>query len=89
MVFFGDNINKSIVQRVYDGIDNSDGMLIIGISLKVFSGYGFCRYAAKRKPFASLNPGLSDGDEHIRTIVRSKSDDALTPVLKRIFSSVP
>ena len=46
VVFFGDNVNKSIVQRVYDGIDDSDGMLIVGTSLKVFSGYRFCRYAA-------------------------------------------
>jgi NAD-dependent SIR2 family protein deacetylase len=46
VVFFRDNVNKSIVQRVYDGIDNSDGMLIIGTSFKVFSGYLFYRYTA-------------------------------------------
>jgi NAD-dependent SIR2 family protein deacetylase len=89
VVFFGDNVNKSIVQRVYDGIDDSDGMLIVGTSLKVFSGYRFCRYAAQqRKPIASINPGLSRGDELIQTIVRSDSDDVLTPVLKNIISSV-
>ena len=89
VVFFGDNVNKSIVQRVYDGIDDSDGMLIVGTSLKVFSGYRFCRYAAHQgKPIASINPGLSRGDELIQTIVRSDSDDVLTPVLKNITSSV-
>jgi len=89
VVFFGDNVNKSIVQRVYDGIDDSDGMLIVGTSLKVFSGYRFCRYAAQqRKPIASINPGLSRGDKLIQTIVRSDSDDVLTPVLKNIISSV-
>ena len=89
VVFFGDNVNKSIVQRVYDGIDDSDGMLIVGTSLKVFSGYRFCRYAARqRKPIASINPGLSRGDELIQTIVRGDSDDVLTPVLKNIISSV-
>jgi len=89
VVFFGDNVNKSIVQRVYDGIDDSDGMLIVGTSLKVFSGYRFCRYAARQhKPIASINPGLSRGDELIQTIVRSDSDDVLTPVLKNIISSV-
>jgi len=77
------------VQRVYDGIDDSDGMLIVGTSLKVFSGYRFCRYAAQqRKPIASINPGLSRGDKLIQTIVRSDSDDVLTPVLKNIISSV-
>lgn len=89
VVFFGDNVNKSIVQRVYDGIDDSDGMLIVGTSLKVFSGYRFCRYAAHQgKPIASINPGLSRGDELIQTIVRSDSDDVLTPVLKNIITSV-
>ena len=90
VVFFGDNVSKSIVQRVYDGIDNSDGMLIVGTSLKVFSGYRFCRYAAQqRKPIASINPGLTRGDELIQTIIRGYSDDVLPPVLERIISSVP
>ncbi len=89
VVFFGDNVNKSIVQRVYDGIDDSDGMLIVGTSLKVFSGYRFCRYAARqRKPIASINPGLSRGDELIQTIVHGDSDDVLTPILKNVISSV-
>lgn len=90
VVFFGDNVNKSIVQRVYDGIDNSDGLLIVGTSLKVFSGYRFCRYAAQqRKPIASINPGLSRGDELIQIIARGKSDDLLPPVLESIISSIP
>jgi NAD-dependent SIR2 family protein deacetylase len=89
VVFFGDNVDKSIVQHVYDGIDDSDGMLIVGTSLKVFSGYRFCRYAAKQgKPIASINPGLSRGDDLIQTIVRGDSDDVLTPVLKSVISSV-
>jgi NAD-dependent SIR2 family protein deacetylase len=89
VVFFGDNVDKSIVQHVYDGIDDSDGMLIVGTSLKVFSGYRFCRYAAKQgKPIASINPGLSPGDDLIQTIVRGDSDDVLTPVLKSVISSI-
>lgn len=89
VVFFGDNVDKSIVQRVYDGIDNSDGMLIVGTSLKVFSGYRFCRYAATQgKPIASINPGLSRGDNLIQTIIREDSDDVLTPILNSVLSGV-
>ena len=89
VVFFGDSVNKSIVQRVYDGIDDSDGMLIVGTSLKVFSGYRFCRYATQqRKPIASINPGLSRGEDMIQVIVRRESDDVLPPILKNIISSV-
>jgi len=90
VVFFGDNVDKSIVQQVYAGIDDSDGLLIVGTSLKVFSGYRFCRYAAKHgKPIASINPGLSRGDDLIQTIIRCDSDDVLTPVLKSIPASIP
>jgi NAD-dependent SIR2 family protein deacetylase len=89
VVFFGDNVDKSVVQRVYDGIDDSDGLLIVGTSLKVFSGYRFCRYAAQqRKPIASINPGLSRGDELIQTIVREESDDVLTHILNNFSSSI-
>ena len=89
VVFFGDSVNKSIVQRVYDGIDDSDGMLIVGTSLKVFSGYRFCRYATQQqKPIASINPGLSRGEDMIQVIVRRESDDVLPPILKTIISSV-
>ena len=89
VVFFGDSVNKSIVRRVYDGIDDSDGMLIVGTSLKVFSGYRFCRYATQqRKAIASINPGLSRGEDLIQVIVRRESDDVLPPILKNIISSV-
>jgi NAD-dependent SIR2 family protein deacetylase len=89
VVFFGDNVEKTIVQQVYSGIDDSDGLLIVGTSLKVFSGYRFCRYAAKHgKPIASINPGLSRGDDLIQTIIRRDSDDVLTPVLKSIPASI-
>jgi NAD-dependent SIR2 family protein deacetylase len=90
VVFFGDNVNKSIVQRVYDGIDDSDGMLVVGTSLKVFSGYRFCRYAAQQhKPIASINPGLTRGDELIQTIIRGDSDEVMTSVLASLISSGP
>ena len=89
VVFFGDSVNKAIVQSVYDGIDDSDGMLIVGTSLKVFSGYRFCRYATQqRKAIASINPGLSRGEDLIQVIVRRESDDVLPPILKNIISSV-
>lgn len=89
VVFFGDNVEKSIVQQVYDGIDDSDGLLIVGTSLKVFSGYRFCRYASTQgKPIASINPGLSRGDELIHTIVRGDSDDVLIPLLKGVSTSI-
>lgn len=78
VVFFGDNVDREIVQSIYQALDNADGLLIIGTSLKVFSGYRFCRYASEKGlDIASINPGLTRGDELIRTSLSADSDDVL------------
>jgi|AP95_1055475.scaffolds.fasta_scaffold00006_35 NAD-dependent SIR2 family protein deacetylase len=78
VVFFGDNVPAIVVQQVYDAISECDGLLIIGTSLKVFSGYRFCRHASEIGiPIASINPGRSRGDELIALQVRAPADDVL------------
>lgn len=78
VVFFGDNVNREIVQSVYKALDDADGLLIVGTSLKVFSGFRFCRYAAQRgTDIASINPGVTRGDELIRTRIRQDCDEVL------------
>lgn len=78
VVFFGDNVNRETVQAVYRALDDADGLLIVGTSLKVFSGFRFCRYAAERgTDIASINPGITRGDELIRTRIRQDCDDVL------------
>ena len=77
VVFFGDQVDKNIVKRVYEQLDLADGLLIIGTSLQLFSGYRFCRYAAKiNLPIATINPGKVRGEELISTIIRSEADKA-------------
>lgn len=49
VVFFGDNVRKSIVQQCYDIVDKSDSLLILGSSLQVFSGYRFVLHALQNK----------------------------------------
>lgn len=79
VVFFGDNVPRSTVQSVYDALDHADGLLIVGTSLKVFSGFRFCRYAAEKGlDIASINPGVTRGDELIDTAIKAHSDDVLS-----------
>ena len=86
VVFFGDTVDKVIVQRIYQQIANGDGLLIIGSSLKVFSGYRFCRHAVQQgKPVASINPGLSRGDDIIGTLIRGNSDELLSPLAHNFY----
>jgi NAD-dependent SIR2 family protein deacetylase len=86
VVFFGDNVDRTIVQTVYDNIDDCDALLVIGSSLKVFSGYRFCRYAAEKgKPIASINPGVTRADDLMELTVRKSADDILPDLASRLI----
>lgn len=58
VVFFGDYVPKHRVYSALDVLKASDGLLVIGSSLMVYSGFRFCRYAKEwHKPIATLNIG--------------------------------
>ena len=45
-------------------IERSDALLVLGSSLKVYSGYRFCKQAAALgKPIAIINRGVTRGDD--------------------------
>lgn len=63
VVFFGGSVPAMRVSTCMDAIAGADAVLAVGSSLKVFSGYRFCRYAAQLgKPLAIINPGLTRAD---------------------------
>lgn len=63
VVFFGDGVPKPRVLAALDALKASDGLLVIGSSLMVFSGFRFCRYAHELgKPIATLNIGRTRAD---------------------------
>jgi NAD-dependent SIR2 family protein deacetylase len=81
VVFFGENVPKPRVQRCYDLVDRSSGLLVLGSSLTVMSGLRFVRYAAKAgKPVAIINQGETRGDEHAAV----RADRPLGPALVRL-----
>ena len=58
IIFFGDNVPKQRVDSVYEFLDEADGLLVIGSSLQVYSGYRFALFALENnKPMAVLNIG--------------------------------
>jgi len=64
VVFFGDNVPRERVQRVLEGLHSSRGLLVIGSSLMVFSGFRFCREAHQRQtPLAILTRGVTRADD--------------------------
>ncbi len=78
VVFFGDNVPRATVQSIYSELDGADGLMIVGSSLQVFSGFRFCRYAADRGlHIASVNPGRTRGDELVTHRIAADADEAL------------
>lgn len=66
VVFFGDYVPKDRVTSALDMLRSSDGLLVIGSSLMVYSGFRFCRYANQwGKPIATLNLGRTRADSMV------------------------
>jgi NAD-dependent SIR2 family protein deacetylase len=63
VVFFGESVPKSRVTRCGALTDAADLLLVLGSSLRVYSGYRFVRRAAERGiPVAIVTRGPSRGD---------------------------
>lgn len=66
VVFFGDNVPKARVQEAMNSLSSSDGMLVVGSSLQVYSGFRFCKAASENSiPIACINQGLTRADNLI------------------------
>ncbi|XP_074655017.1 NAD-dependent protein lipoamidase sirtuin-4, mitochondrial-like [Tubulanus polymorphus] len=86
VVFFGDNVNRKIVDFVFEKVEESDGVLVVGSSLEVYSGYRFVSRAAdKKKPISIINIGAGRGDKHADLIVRDKCGSVLQQISSRLF----
>ncbi|MFK8018424.1 MAG: NAD-dependent protein deacetylase [Pseudomonadales bacterium] len=64
VVFFGGIVPQTRVDTVREDLQNSSGLLVMGSSLAVYSGYRFCKYAqAMGKPIYLVNPGVTRADQ--------------------------
>jgi NAD-dependent SIR2 family protein deacetylase len=64
VVFFGESVPKPLVEHAFSQVESSHGLVVLGSSLKVMSGYRFVRRAAAIGiPVAIVTRGPSRGDE--------------------------
>jgi NAD-dependent SIR2 family protein deacetylase len=64
VVFFGENVPKPRVAHAMDQLARAGGLLVVGSSLTVFSGYRFCLQAARSsQPIALLSRGRTRADD--------------------------
>jgi NAD-dependent SIR2 family protein deacetylase len=81
VVFFGENVPRERVERAFDGVANTDALLVVGSSLMVYSGYRFAEAAAAAgKPVAAVNLGRTRAD-HLLTLKIEEPCDAAIPGL--------
>lgn len=64
VVFFGENVKKTIVLECMENLRNADALVVVGSSLMVYSGFRFCREAQRNnKPIIIINNGTTRADE--------------------------
>lgn len=75
VVFYGDSVERRIVNDVNSKVENADGVLVVGSSLMVFSSYRFVRHAhASGVPVAALNQGVTRADDMFALKVEEHAD---------------
>lgn len=85
VVFFGDYVPKDRVCSALDTLKASDGLLVIGSSLMVYSGFRFCRYAKEwGKPMATLNLGRTRADSLVDLKLNSGISETLAVSLGQL-----
>lgn len=66
VVFFGENVPKKRVDDAFVALEQCRGVLIVGSSLAVYSGFRFCRRARELGlPVAAINDGVTRADEFL------------------------
>ncbi|WP_427901633.1 NAD-dependent protein deacetylase [Marinobacter caseinilyticus] len=87
VVFFGDNVPKQRVTSALESLRVSDGLLVVGSSLMVYSGFRFCRHAHEwGKPIATLNLGRTRADELVSVKLNARIAETLQVVLTKLSS---
>lgn len=85
VVFFGGTVPKARVERCLNALQQADALLVIGSSLKVYSGYRFCLRAKEwNKPIALLNPGWTRADELAQLKMAAPAAELLTGLVQHL-----
>jgi NAD-dependent SIR2 family protein deacetylase len=82
VVFFGGAVPANRVTTCNDALERADGLLAIGSSLVVFSGFRFCRHAHRLgRQLAIINPGVTRADALAHLRLRSQAGPLLAATL--------
>ncbi|MCK2185246.1 NAD-dependent protein deacetylase [Halomonas getboli] len=83
VVFFGDSVPRSRVDDAFALLEEAGGLLVVGSSLMVYSGFRFAREAARAgKPLACLNLGRTRADDLYTLKVAAGAEAGLTALVE-------
>lgn len=89
VVFFGGSVPRLLVDEIYAAVDQADALLAIGSSLKVFSGFRFCKHASKQGiPICTINPGETRADELATLTIREDCQSLLIRVASNLAEHI-
>ncbi len=90
VVFFGGSVPKARVAACEAAIEAADGVLVVGSSLQVFSGYRFARMAHQQdKPLVIVNEGSTRADDIATLKINDNALATLTALLTSISDRSP
>ncbi|MCF8199523.1 MAG: NAD-dependent protein deacetylase [Sulfuritalea sp.] len=79
VVFFGDFVPRDRVDACMTAIDSARGVLVVGSSLMVYSGFRFIDYAHRQvKPIMAINLGRTRADHLFGTKIEQDCDEFLS-----------
>lgn len=88
VVFFGESVPRERVELAMKKLHESDGLLVVGSSLMVWSGYRFARAAAESNiPIAAVNMGKTRADALLQAKIADRCALALPQVVRRWIES--
>ncbi len=88
VVFFGESVPRPTVEEAAAWVDAAEGLLVVGSSLAVFSGWRFVRQAHKRGvPVGLLNLGETRADPIADVKVEARVGSALPALVDALTRS--
>lgn len=88
VVFFGENVPRSTVDKAFAALDAAEGLLVAGTSLAVYSGLRFLDHAAKTGlPAVLINLGEVRGSHLASAHVEAPLGEALPLLADRLIAS--
>ncbi|MGI9316926.1 MAG: NAD-dependent protein deacetylase [bacterium] len=85
VVFFGGTVPTERVDAVNQALEQADGLLVIGSSLMVYSGFRFCNTASQLGlPVAAINQGQTRADEMLSLKLEQDCQSALENLTNQI-----